>query len=230
MTSRSKLFHGTVADIAVGDVIRPLGRGAPNSVHRSQGYRWGQRSDEHAFATEKEHEAWQYAGMATHPPRNPGSLGSNDPPKGRQRVYRVEPADPTDVKMGRYHPDHPANAKRPVEKWHEHVSKAGFRVVERIDLHQGSSEYRPTLHSTLPLDWNVHKADPRSHRDANFDYDQDFEQHRVGGKQNLMHNTFAAGDGPDVHDPNVKAQVAEHTAQVPGQMELNLGPQFRSKQ
>ena len=65
---RTSLFHGTIADIQ--GAVRPVGRGK-GSVWGSTGWRFGQRADEHAFATEREDQAWDFASAAHRGHRQP---------------------------------------------------------------------------------------------------------------------------------------------------------------
>ena len=208
------LFHGTTAEIPMGDKVVPVGRGNSKSVHSSQGYRWGQRSDEHAFASEKEREAWDYAEMAEAGPRKPGSYGSNEPPKGRARVYKVEPA--ADQVMGRYHPDHPANLKAKEwdrhEPWHEHLTKTGFKVV-------GQEDIKPGRQGTIPIDWRPSLGNPRSHHDVNHPYPGEAEHGHMGSQfsKDNFHNLIT--DDEVAHGDNMHTKRAREmtTAQVPGQ-------------
>ena len=149
---RASLFHGTIADIQ--GAVRPVGRGK-GSVWGSTGWRFGQRADEHAFATEREDQAWDFASAAHRGHRQPNeALGHNRPDVGRARVYRVGPAP--DQRMGAYHPEHPlfdtrdtARIRRgegPLGQHWEHISKVGFPVLEQLDI-------KPGHQGTFPIDW-----------------------------------------------------------------------------
>ena len=213
---RTSLFHGTIADIQ--GAVRPVGRGK-GSVWGSTGWRFGQRADEHAFATEREDQAWDFASAAHRGHRQPNeALGHNRPDVGRARVYRVGPAP--DQRMGAYHPEHPlfdtrdtARIRRgegPLGQHWEHISKVGFPVLEQLDI-------KPDHQGTFPIDWRPWST---SHR-ADVNHPDPDEVH-FGHSGSRYHR--------EMRQPELDAWRAENypkrPEEPPGQMHLALGPQF----
>lgn len=116
-------FHGTASHIS--DAVRP-GAQVGKTVWGRTGESHGQPSEEHAFATSHEDEAWNFARFA----------GGADKSR-RARVYTVAPHP--DMKVGVHHPEH-AEYSPDLGGIHEYVAPE-FKVTGRHDIapgHQGT--------------------------------------------------------------------------------------------
>lgn len=198
---RQELFHGTVANIK-DEVVRPAGRGSAGSKHGSVGYRWGQRSDEHAFATETEGNAWKWA---------QNTAWDYKAPEPRQRVYKV--AAGPEAKIGVYHPDHPRWKGNPppgeFDSFPEWVSRKGFNVTEQIDT-------KPGHQGTFPsVNWNTLKTRGWS-SDANH---PDWDTVRYGAPMTASRQQYEDAMWDDEKDRNVgwPPKLEASASQTPGQ-------------
>jgi hypothetical protein len=124
MAGRSEsFFHGTASHIS--DAVRP-GAQVGKTIWGRTGESHGQASEEHAFATSDEDEAWRFARYA----------GGADK-STRARVYTVAPHP--DMKVGVHHPGH-AGYSADLGEIHEYVAPE-FKVTGRHDIapgHQGT--------------------------------------------------------------------------------------------
>src|SRR4051794_7122714 len=102
-------FHGTTHDIGIGGRILPARESGKNNYKGSLGYAQ-QRSDRHAYASEREDEAWEFADRKVDASADQAiRQGMPTPKSQRARVYEVEPHRM--MRKGVYHPDHPQNRK-----------------------------------------------------------------------------------------------------------------------
>lgn len=99
-------FHGTVHDIGVGRHVLPARASGVHNKPGSKGYAM-QRSDRHAYASESEAKAWDFAETRSMTSRlKAGEQGfSHSPSSHRARVYEVAPHPM--MRKGVYHADHP---------------------------------------------------------------------------------------------------------------------------
>src|SRR5215475_5226679 len=98
-------FHGTVHDIGIGGRILPARETGVHNKPGSKGYS-RQRSDRHAYATEDENRAWQFAMERSADSRmKAGEEGHPSPLAHRARVYEVAPHRM--MRPGVYHSDNP---------------------------------------------------------------------------------------------------------------------------
>lgn len=149
MAERSKqFFHGTTHDLQGPDILPSVQHG--RSVWGNLGHS-GQRADSHAFATESEDVAWQFASQAGMMTRarepSPGVTG-------RVRVHTVAP-NPL-MRRGVFHAEHPAhNGGDDLKEW---VAPA-FRVTGTIDTMPGRQGTFPSLN------WNQFKKPAMGYED-----------------------------------------------------------------
>lgn len=124
------LFHGTAAPIKTGEKILPATKGGGPSNWTDTGGERGQRSDEHAFATNQEKHAWYFAQTAAY--NGDGHYGN------RPRVYTVAPH--RQMKPGAFH-----------EELGEFIAPS-FKVTGRQDIMPGQ---QGTLagHGDEPFNW-----------------------------------------------------------------------------
>lgn len=176
MSRLQHFFHGTNAELAVGDHIRPAGEtGAiqphPSShMHRPEGY----DAEDWAHASSSENTAWAFAERAAHFKHRGMGLRGAPPPGGtaRGRVYRVEPVGQSQLGVeNRSHPQYVGHDSQ------EHIA-AAWRVVDRVDIQPPSDRvyvdvpkasgkgtkraHIPNVwgnQGTLPLDWTQHGGD-----------------------------------------------------------------------
>jgi hypothetical protein len=128
MAGRSEsFFHGTASHIS--DAVRP-GVQVGKTVWGRTGESHGQPSEEHAFATSDETEAWTFAKYA----------GGADK-DGRARVYTVAPHP--DMKVGVHHPAH-ADYSEDMGDMREYVAPE-FKVTGRHDIAPGHQGTFPTI-------------------------------------------------------------------------------------
>lgn len=120
-------FHGTASHIS--DAVRP-GAQVGKTVWGRTGESHGQPSEEHAFATSDEDEAWKFARYA----------GGADKSR-RARVYTVAPHP--DMKVGVHHPEH-AEYSPDLGEIHEYVAPE-FKVTGRHDIAPGHQGTFPTI-------------------------------------------------------------------------------------
>lgn len=162
---KGPLYHGTTYDLQ-GKDIKPAARVShPNmSVWGDLGHS-GQQSKDHAFATESEDTAWQFASQAGMMKRSEAVRGYLPPTVqvGRVRVHEVAP-HPL-MRPGVYHADHPAHdGGEDLQEW----VAPSFRSKGTIDT-------MPGRQGTFPqLNWNQFKSDRAGYaEDANHPSDQD---------------------------------------------------------
>lgn len=137
----TQFFHGSTHDIAVGDYVVP-GNQAGKSQWGSQGY-GGQKSSEHAFATDNEDTAWMFAHQAGRLARAQAAHFGDEQP-GRVRVHVVEPN--AEMKPGVYNADHPSHD--PEQGDHREWVASKFRTTGHVDI---EAEQQGTFPS---LNWN----------------------------------------------------------------------------
>lgn len=160
---KGTLYHGTTHDIVGRDVV-PSNAGAhTNNVWGDMGHS-GQRSNEHAFATESEDTAWKFADaaginarydamrsrqdVASAKGRGVEHLSEEAPEPSRARVHTVSPNP--QMQPGVYHHASPSfgtkgtDSAQDLKEWRA----PAFRVTGRIDI-------KPGHQGTFPeLNWN----------------------------------------------------------------------------
>lgn len=163
-------FHGTNADLQVGDHVLPAAVTGVVQPHPSE-----HNKGTVAHATSREHTAWEFAHRAAHyVERGSGRNFSGPPPAGdaRARVYRVEPVGDRSLGVeNRRHPDYIGVDNQ------EHVAPA-WRVTEKLDIQPPSDVVHVDLpgktragyqrrakvpnvwgnQGTLPIDWSAHAS------------------------------------------------------------------------
>lgn len=125
-------FHGTASHIS--DAVRP-GVQVGRSIWGRTGESAGQPSEEHAFATEDEDEAWKFAETA-----HQIEYGRNGY-AGRARVYTVAPHP--EMRPGVHHPKHPAHSED-LGELHEWVAPE-YKITGRHDIQPGHQGTFPTI-------------------------------------------------------------------------------------
>lgn len=172
-------FHGSSRDFKS---VRPATEHRKGSIWGDTGEVYGQRAEQHAYATTDEHVAWRFAGNAA---------GHG----GRARVYTVT-ADADKVSPGRFNDEHPANKDLDPDGWGrpEHLAEylaPRWKVTGRIDImpgHQG----------TFPeIDWNQYGKQRPFWADANHPNPEDDEE--------IQHNATARKIA-DAHGYTASAQ------------------------
>lgn len=135
---KGPLFHGTTFDVQGKDIVPVNSDAHPNpgnSVWQAHGHS-GQKSSNHAFASESEDTAWEYADQAGKQKRAAHVLGESQVVPGRATVHTVAPHP--SMQKGVYHSDHPDfNGGDDLKEW----KSPAFRVTGRIDTkpgHQGT--------------------------------------------------------------------------------------------
>lgn len=156
-----QFFHGTTHDIGVGNYVLPANQ-AGKSNWGAVGY-GGQKSSEHAFATESESTAWHFAAKAGQIMRAKANRGEGPYPK-RARVYEVAPN--AEMQPGVYHSDHPLHDAGLGD--HQEWVAPKFRTTVQHDSEPGRQ-------ATFPhINWNQFSA-IKTLSDANHPDDRDIE-------------------------------------------------------
>lgn len=162
---KQQFFHGTTHDIPVGGYIVPA-KQSGRSQWNGAGY-GGQRSESHAFATGKEHEAWHFADTAGTIQRSQYLHGYADEAPGRVRVHVVDAAPK--MRYGIYNPKNFNHDSRN-GSWDEYTAPR-FKSKGTIDI-------KPGHQGTFPqLNWNQFGGpDFPYHQDANHPTDEQIEK------------------------------------------------------
>lgn len=192
MTGRSEsFFHGTASHIT--DAVRP-GLQVGKTVWGRTGESHGQPSEEHAFATSHEDEAWSFAKFA----------GGADKTR-RARVYTVAPHP--DMRVGVHHPEH-AEYSEDLGEIHEYVAPE-FKVTGRHDIAPGDQGTFPSI--------NWHQF---AHADVNGDPNHP-TPHQVEHGQGFYPGTFHA-EAAKV-DKKLASLKSNRDVVSTGQMDLYTG-------
>lgn len=200
-----QLFHGTTAELTPGkDRIQPATKIGVRSIWEDTGEEHGQRSQDHAFATDREHEAWHFARTAS---SMSASYGPDDGERHtrapRARVYTVNP-NPR-MKPGAFH--------------HE----LGEYTAPSFGIN-GVHDIMPKQQGTFPQEnWNKYRTS-RHGEDANHPVSDDSlpgeDTAAVKQYQAERHN----GALPAQHRDATDAYMNETRLHRPGQLMLDFEP------
>jgi hypothetical protein len=139
LTGRTEsFFHGTASNIS--DAVRP-GVQVGRSIWGRTGASQGQASEEHAFATSDEDEAWEFAKVAHQIQHSKHEVLGDGPAPERARVYTVAPHP--EMRPGVHHPIHPKHDES-FGELHEYVAPE-FKVTGRLDIAPGHQGTFPTI-------------------------------------------------------------------------------------
>jgi hypothetical protein len=133
-----QFFHGTAREIS--DAVRP-GAQVGHTVWENMVQENGQPSNQHAYATTDEDEAWDFASHAGEIERSRYRLGQQEHPPARARVYTVAPHP--DMKPGIHHPAHPLHDESTGEL-HEYIAPE-FKVTGHHDIAPGQQGTFPSI-------------------------------------------------------------------------------------
>ena len=161
---KASFFHGTVHDIGIGGRILPARESGKSNYKGTMGYA-GQRSDRHAYATEDESEAWEFANRKVDRSTEQALRQEQRPPASqRARVYEVA-AHPM-MRKGVYHPEHPLHRTdvNSVQEW----IAPHYKVTAVHDIMPGRQGTFPTIN------WNQFSS-AVSFSDANHPTDEEVE-------------------------------------------------------
>lgn len=156
---KGPLYHGTTHDIDGRDIVPAKKLDEAKSVWKDHGHS-GQKSANHAFATEDEGTAWEFGSQAGMMKRAGG------PQPDRVRVHEVAP-HPL-MRPGVFHADHPAhNGGEDLKEW----VAPSFRSKGTIDIMPGRQGTFPTLN------WNQFRGEHSGYwSDMNHPTDDDIAE------------------------------------------------------